>query len=98
MVKGFLPALRAKSAKLMESRGLSQQKIAERLNTTQAAVSKYLSGKYSTTVKRIEGTLNDKEVENFVASMEKGDVYGTQKHVCKMCSRNLSFQCGLMIK
>jgi len=98
MVKEFLPALRAKSAKLLSRRGLSQQRIAGMLNTTQAAVSKYLSGKYSEAVKKEEKRLNGMEVESFVESMEKKDRYKAQRHVCRMCSRNLSFRCGLMIK
>ncbi len=99
MVKGFLPALRARSAKLMSDRyKLTQQDIASLLETTQAAVSKYLNGKYSKEVKDMEKQLNDNEVNAFVANAIKNRRYEAQVHVCKMCSRTLTHKCNLMIK
>jgi predicted transcriptional regulator len=98
MVKEFMPALRAKSAKLMDNRGLSQKEIAHALNMTQAAISKYLSGKYSHEVKIVEKTLDSHEVGGFVERLGEHDAYGAQRHVCRMCARNLSFRCRLMIK
>lgn len=99
MVKEFLPALRAKAARVLsEKYQVNQMKIASMLDTTQAAVSKYLSGKYSDKVKEFEATIDEKEVDEFVKSVMKESRYDAQKHVCKMCARNLSFKCGLMIK
>jgi predicted transcriptional regulator len=99
MVKEFLPALRASAArKMRKDYKMNQAKIAGLLDTTQAAVSKYLSGSYSADVKRFEKTLSDMEVSEFVREMMKGRRYEAQRSVCKMCSRNLSFRCGLMIK
>ncbi len=99
MVKEFLPALRASAAKKMQHEyNLNQMKIASLLDTTQAAVSKYLSGSYSSEVKKFEKTLNDKEVSEFVKEIMNEKKYEAQRTVCKMCSRGLSFKCGLMIK
>ncbi|MEM2123621.1 MAG: helix-turn-helix domain-containing protein [Candidatus Bathyarchaeia archaeon] len=56
VAKYYLPALRSMIAKkLMEKYSLSQTQIAEKLGTTQAAVSQYLSSKRGAkTVKEIE--------------------------------------------
>jgi hypothetical protein len=99
MIKEFMPSLRAKAAKIMyDERKLRQEDIARFLGITQAAVSKYLSGKYSDTVKVFESTLKKSEVEVFVDRMVADRPYESQKVVCKMCARNLSFDCNLMIK
>jgi predicted transcriptional regulator len=99
MVKEFLPALRASAARMMADKyKMSQVRIAQLLDTTQAAVSKYLSGKYSAKVKRYEGRLDKSLVSAFVKSAMEKNRYNAQRVVCKMCSKNLSFRCGLMIK
>lgn len=99
MVKEFLPALRASAAKLMAQRyGISQVEIARLLGTTQAAVSKYLSGSYSAKVRAIEVQLSRGEVEGFVRSVVNGEGYEAQRSVCKMCAKNLTHRCGLMVK
>ncbi len=99
MVKEFLPALRAKAAKALEEKHhINQQQIGRLLDTTQAAVSKYLSGIYSKRVKEMEKELDDKDIEDFVGFMLKNDKYNAQKAVCRMCSKNLTFRCALMIK
>lgn len=99
MVKEFLPALRASSARMMADQyKMTQDRIAELLDTTQAAVSKYLSGKYSDEVKEFEKTLNQTQIAEFVKEVMKGKKYEAQRTVCKMCSENLSFKCNLMIK
>lgn len=99
MVKEFLPALRASSARLMhEKYKLNQERIASLLETTQAAVSKYLSGNYSDEVKDFEKSLDRDQVAKFVKAAMDGKRYEAQRSVCKMCSKNLSFRCSLMIK
>ncbi len=99
MVKEFLPALRASSARMMaEQYKISQEKIAELLETTQAAVSKYLNGKYSDKVKELEKTLNQNQVSEFVKTILDEKKYDAQRVVCSMCAKNLSFKCSLMIK
>ncbi|MCW6160002.1 MAG: hypothetical protein LVQ95_02875 [Candidatus Micrarchaeales archaeon] len=99
MVKEFLPALRARAAKLMSGKyKMNQIAIAEELGTTQAAVSKYLSNSYSPKVKAMEKELNKEDVELFVKSVREGEKYEAQRSVCKMCAKNLSHDCSLMIK
>ncbi len=99
MIKEFMPSLRASAARIMyNEKKIKQEDIAKFLGITQAAVSKYLSGRYSTTVKRFESGLNRNEVLLFVDRITNNKAYESQKVVCKMCSRNLSFDCSLMIK
>lgn len=99
MLKDFLPALRASSAKILAGRyETGQGRTAELLGITQAAVSKYVNGKYSARVKELERGLPQGDVERFIEMLIKGDEYEAQRVVCRMCSRNLSFKCGLMIK
>ncbi len=99
VMKELLPALRASAAKRLSAHyGMTQNKIAKLLGITQAATSKYLNGRYSIGVKRFEGKyINRKEVDTFVEKLVANDKLGAQETVCRMCSRNLSFRCGLMI-
>ncbi|MCL5430625.1 MAG: hypothetical protein M1504_04105 [Candidatus Marsarchaeota archaeon] len=99
MLKEFLPALRASAARMMYSEyKLNQMKIASMLEVTQAAVSKYLNGKYSARIKDFERSFNKDDVRSFVSNILSHKTYDAQKKICMMCSRNLSFRCSLMIK
>ena len=99
MVKEFLPALKARAAKILsEQYQMNQTKIANLLQITQAAVSKYLSGKYSLGVKRLESRLNEKDVDTFVKNVLAGKQFEAQKSVCRMCARELTHDCSIMIK
>jgi predicted transcriptional regulator len=98
MIKEFMPALRASAAKMMYKNRIKQEDIAEFLGITQAAVSKYISGNYSETVKIFESKLDKKEVAAFVERIVHGKLYESQRVVCKMCARDLSFDCNLMVK
>jgi predicted transcriptional regulator len=98
-VKEFLPALRARSAKIMATRyGINQLEIARLLKVTQAAVSKYLSGRYSLAVKKMESTLSDSDVDAFVKNVLEEKPYEAQIEVCRMCARELTHKCSIMIK
>lgn len=99
MIKEFLPALRARAAKMLAGKyGKSQVETASLLGTTQAAVSKYLDGNYSGRVKELESRLSEREVSLFVERMLEGDAYEAQKSVCKMCAGKITHDCSLMIK
>lgn len=55
VLKNFIPTIRVFVAKqLAKEHNFNQTEIAEMLGITQAAVSKYLSGNYSSTIKVIE--------------------------------------------
>jgi predicted transcriptional regulator len=98
ILKELIPALRVSAAKRLASHyGMTQKKIAGFLGITQAATSKYLNGMYSKNVRRLEGEIDNKEVDAFVKNLIAEDKVGAQKIVCRMCARNLSFRCGLAI-
>jgi predicted transcriptional regulator len=86
----YLPAIRSMIAKkLMEQYGLSQIQIAERLGTTQAAVSQYLSLKRgSKTVKEIEGDpILEKAVNEAAEEVAKrGGPDTLSIQLCNLCS------------
>jgi predicted transcriptional regulator len=55
VTKNFLPAVRAAVTKaLVKRHGFTQAKAAEAVGITQAGVNKYLLGKYSADIKRME--------------------------------------------
>lgn len=54
MAKFYIPALRVSIAKDLSKLGKTQTEIANILGITQAAVNKYLSGNYSSDIKRME--------------------------------------------
>ena len=57
ILKNFIPSIRVSVAKeLATKQNLNQHEIAELLGITQAAVSKYLSGNYSSVIKTLEQT------------------------------------------
>ena len=99
MLKEFLPALRANAAKRMRSElGMKQARIAACLGTTQAAVSKYLSSKYSERIKSLESGLDRDAVTAFIKMAASGNAYAAQREVCGMCVKTMSRSCSLMIK
>ena len=67
--KNKVPAIKAKLAKELKEKGLSQKEIAALLDVTEAAVSQYLSGKRAKSKKGKEGKNNIKDIPE----------------VCRMC-------------
>lgn len=99
MIKEFMPSLRASAVRIMyKDKKLKQEEIAKFLGITQAAVSKYINGRYSRTIKSFEKRLNKKEVLAFVNRIVDKKSIETERAVCKMCARNLSFDCDIMVK
>jgi predicted transcriptional regulator len=97
IVKLILPAVRAGLIKrLYKERKMSQTEIAERLGITQAAVSKYLSGNYSKTLKDLEKT---KEVRDMVDSIfDKVDEWDkdSKNPICQYCGKSQT--CDTLMK
>jgi len=93
MVKQIIPAVRVDVTKQLYSRyHFNQEYIAEKLGITQAAVSKYLSGKYTQEIKKLE---RDKIVKNISDDVIKAIIKKTfnkssfEKTVCKYCMEML---------
>ncbi len=84
VIRDFLPAVRAGTAKALRERGLSQSEIANGLDITQAAVSKYLSqpsptGQEHKSVATLVKTLTDLIISG------SGGSDKTTKAVCSSC-------------
>jgi predicted transcriptional regulator len=98
-VKEFMPAFKARCAKIMYKKyNLKQKDIAKFLEITQPAVNKYLNEKYSNVVKIREKNIDDKNIVNFIENILKNDDIGAQKYVCIECSKTRKTECPLMIK
>lgn len=67
--------MRIAAAKSLNKMGMSQSEIAKRLGVAQAAVSKYLSNRYSVKIARIERLIEAKGLHKSVIGlvMAKGD-------------------------
>ena len=65
-----IPAARAAVAKALDKKyAMSQQQIAKSLGVAQAAISKYLSGRYSQKIKRVERVIEKRRYEVPIAKM-----------------------------
>ena len=88
IIKSFLPAIRAATAKKLSKHKLSQSAIAKSLGITQAAVSNYLSGKYAKHIKEIESTKEIQKTAVQVAKMiavEKTHQRNVVNSICIAC-------------
>ncbi len=89
IIKRFLPAIRSSITKeLFNKYDFNQEEIAKRLGVTQAAVSKYLSGKYAQNIKNLEKNKKIKEISKKLSSLIVADRNNKAKlvsHVCNSC-------------
>jgi len=93
MAKQIIPAVRVRVTKQLYSKhNFNQEEIAQRLEITQAAVSKYLSGKYTPEIKRLE---KDKVVEKISNEVVNAIIKKTfnkssfERTVCKCCAERM---------
>ena len=96
-LKIFIPAIRAKIAKILANKyNFSQIKIAESLGITQAAVSKYLAGKYGEKIKNVEKEMEIIKLSNSAAKkIAKGKIAKIKiKNICVSCKK----ECKVKIK
>lgn len=81
----LLPAIKAVVAKTLAQRySWTQIEIATGLEVTQAAVSKYLSGKYSSDLKRLE---KSKEVQTLAVGLAQ-KLAGQRRGACVVCGHS----------
>ena len=65
-----IPTARAAIAKALDRKyEMSQQQIARNLGVAQAAISKYLSGRYSGKIKKVERVIESRRYEAPIAKM-----------------------------
>ncbi len=87
--KRFTPAVKAEVARLLSERhSFTQVEIAAELGVTQAAVSEYLSGKYSDEVRKTQEFASVKKAANAIAQAVASDkrvVFNAPEFVCGCC-------------
>jgi predicted transcriptional regulator len=80
----IIPAIRSELAKeLINEFGLSQKETAEKLGLTEAAVSRYKSGKRADSELIINGTQT--EINKSVKKIIKGDKKTVVSEICRIC-------------
>lgn len=88
-----VPAIRASlSVVLARKYSMRERSIADALGVTQAAVSKYLSGKYSSKIKSFQKSIN-KELLLKSAESIAADPSRAAKLVCDVCERMNGRKC-----
>ena len=96
IIKSFLPAIRAATAKKLSEHELSQAAIAKNLGITQAAVSNYLSGKYAKHIKEIESNSEIQRTANRIAQMvavERKEKKHVVSKICLACDNFADSSC-----
>ncbi|MEM5855708.1 MAG: helix-turn-helix domain-containing protein, partial [Candidatus Aenigmatarchaeota archaeon] len=92
VVKQIIPAVRVRTAKLLYAKGLKQEEIASKLDLTQAAVSKYLSGKYTEKIKKMEKSKVVKKIsEEMVEAILNKNFKKSrpEKIICNYCKKGM---------
>jgi predicted transcriptional regulator len=96
-VKQVIPAARLSIIKSLSSKyKLNETQISRIMGISQAAVSKYLSGKYSSGIVYMEGMLDHKLVEECaqaVAGMGREGEVTVNTYICRICKSVNDFGC-----
>ncbi len=91
-----VPAARASIAKaLVKKHNMSEKDAAKMLGVTQAAISKYVSSKYSQKIKDIEGRIDPNEIDGYVSKIVKGDDVQVGNCICHVCQMVNPFDCKI---
>lgn len=98
-VSTIIPAVRASIAKeLTNKHGMKEEKIADALGVAQAAVSKYLSSKYSKRIAVTEAKLDRNMIEAHSAKIAEGKREYVKACICTACMALNSFDCKFACK
>ena len=92
--KEVIPAIRSAIAKELKNKyKIKEEEIAKYLGIAQAAVSKYISGKYSKKVLAIEEMLDKKMIENYAGRIFKKEEGSVDMCLCTICNKMNPFGC-----
>ncbi len=92
--KEIIPAIRSAIAKELKNKyKIKEEEIAKYLGIAQAAVSKYISGKYSKKVSEIEEMLDKKMIEHYAGRIFKNEEGSVDACVCTICNKMNPFDC-----
>lgn len=92
--KEVIPAVRTLIARELKERyGMKEVDIAQRLSVAQAAVSKYLAGKYSARVREITRRIDMKYVDAYIGKIAEGKTEYANMCICTVCKHLNDFGC-----
>jgi predicted transcriptional regulator len=92
--KLIVPAARSIIAKeLNEKYEMTEQEIANYLDVAQAAVSKYLKGRYSNEIMKIEAGIDRSAIAGHVSRIAAGRKEYAGMAICTICSMENGFAC-----
>jgi predicted transcriptional regulator len=95
----FMPAFKSYAARLMvRDIGITQQRTAHLLGTTQAAINGYLSERLVKNSGKIQKAIDKKEIRHFIENIIEGNEQAAQRSVCKICQTHKKFNCEIMVK
>lgn len=90
-----VPAIRAHIAKQLVKRyGMREVEVAHILGVAQAAVSKYISGKYSAEVKEAEAKIDTEMVGRYLPRIAEGRGEFVVACICRGCQMISPFNCA----
>ena len=92
--KEIIPAVRVVIAKeLSERYKMKEEEIARMLNVAQAAVSKYISDKYSDQIKEVVAKIDRNALSAYIEKMAQGRGEYANICICTVCSMLNPFNC-----
>ena len=95
VLKEITPLIKASAARMMVNEyKLKQQRIAQLLGITQAAVSKYVNSDAKNAGRKLDSNV----VKGFVDGLLHGDKLGAQRYKCMLCQAYETFDCSLIVK
>jgi predicted transcriptional regulator len=92
--KEVIPAARAALIlELKKKYNMKEELISKYLGITQAAISKYLNGKYSTKIKEIAATIDRATIEAYADKIATGNADAVNAYMCRICNTMNNFNC-----
>ena len=82
---------------LAERHGLTQREISGLLSLTQAAVSKYLNGKYSPGLKEVGNEIDNGTVADLASDILNGRKNDFERRVCGVCYGKFHSKCRIRV-
>ncbi len=92
--KEIIPAARAALIlELKNKYNIKEETISRYVGITQAAISKYINGKYSEGIKEIAAKMDREIIAAYAEKIAKGNPEMINKYLCTICSKLNGFDC-----
>lgn len=92
--RGIVPAARAALIlELKKKYKIKEEAISGYLGVTQAAISKYVNGKFSDEIKGVMGGIDKQVTESYAQQVTKGEGTAVNEYICTVCSTLNPFNC-----